>query len=430
MKILVVGSGGREHALVWKMSQSPRLATHGSKIFCAPGNAGISQIAECVDIKVDDIPGLLKFAQMKNIDLTVVGPEAPLNLGIVDVFEKAGLKIFGSSKIAAEIESSKAFSKDLMKKYGIPTAEYKVFTDREAAISYLKEKEMPIVVKASGLAAGKGVIVAVTLNEAIAAVDLIMRDKAFGPAGDQLVIEEFLEGEEVSLLAFTDGKSIIPMPSAQDHKRIFDNDEGPNTGGMGVYTPAPVLTDSLLERVMREIMMPTVKGMESEGRPYKGVLYAGLMMTKNGPKVLEFNARFGDPETQPLMMRMDTDIIEVMEAVVDERLSGINISWSDRGSVCVVMAADGYPGDYRKGDEIEGLEEVAGMDNVMVFHAGTTFKNGKIVTNGGRVLGVSASGSDIKEAIKNAYQAVSMIKWSGAYYRKDIGRRGITAKPS
>lgn len=434
MKVLVVGSGGREHALVWKIKQSPtfNVGAYGhtplqsSKIFCAPGNAGIAQIAECVDIKADDIPGLLSFAQKEQIDLTVVGPEGPLTLGIVDDFEKTGLRIFGASKRAAEIEWSKAFSKALMKKYGIPTADYKVFTDREKAVSYLKERGVPIVVKASGLAAGKGVIVATTLNEAVSAVDLIMKDKAFGPAGDELIIEEFLDGEEVSLLAFTDGKTILPMPSAQDHKRVYDNDEGPNTGGMGVYSPAPVLTEALLDKVMREIMIPTVKGMVSEGRPYKGVLYAGLMITRNGPKVLEFNARFGDPETQPLMMRMNTDLVEVIDAVIDGRLKEITIEWDKKAAVCVVMAAGGYPGDYRKGDEIEGLEEAARMDDVMVFHAGTALKNGKVVSNGGRVLGVTALGSDIREAINEVYRAVSKITWNGVHYRKDIGRRAIT----
>lgn len=426
MKVLVVGSGGREHALVWKIIQSARFTSHASRIFCAPGNAGISQIAECVDIKADDISGLLSFAQKEQIDLTVVGPEGPLTLGIVDDFEKTGLRIFGASKRAAEIEWSKAFSKALMKKYGIPTADYKVFTDREKAVSYLKERGVPIVVKASGLAAGKGVIVATTLNEAVSAVDLIMKDKAFGPAGDELIIEEFLDGEEVSLLAFTDGKTILPMPSAQDHKRVYDNDEGPNTGGMGVYSPAPVLTEALLDKVMREIMIPTVKGMVSEGRPYKGVLYAGLMITRNGPKVLEFNARFGDPETQPLMMRMNTDLVEVMDAVIDGRLKEITIEWDKKAAVCVVMAAGGYPGDYRKGDEIEGLEEAARMDDVMVFHAGTALKNGKVVSNGGRVLGVTALGSDIRAAVNVVYRAVSKITWNGVHYRKDIGRRAIT----
>jgi phosphoribosylamine--glycine ligase len=423
MKVLVVGSGGREHALVWKIIESQRFKDQGSRIYCAPGNAGISQIAECVDIKADDIPRLLSFAQKEQIDLTVVGPEGSLTLGIVDDFEEAGLRIFGASKRAAEIEASKAFSKALMKKYGIPTAEYEVFTDREKAISYLKERGVPIVVKASGLAAGKGVIVATTLNEAVSAVDLIMKDKAFGPAGDELIIEEFLDGEEVSLLAFTDGKTILPMPSAQDHKRVYDNDEGPNTGGMGVYSPAPVLTEPLLDKVMREIMIPTVKGMVSEGRPYKGVLYAGLMITRNGPKVLEFNARFGDPETQPLMMRMNSDIVKVMEAVIEERLSDVKIEWDDRASVCVVMAAGGYPGDYKKGDEISGLDDAAGMDEVMVFHAGTALKDSKIVTNGGRVLGVTALGSDIRAAVNVAYRAVSKITWNGVHYRKDIGRR-------
>ena len=425
MKILVVGSGGREHALAWKIKQSSKFKVQSSKIYCSPGNAGIAHIAECVDLKVEDIQGLLSFAKKEGIDLTVVGPEVSLTLGIVDEFEKAGLRIFGASKAAAEIEGSKAFSKALMKKYNIPTAEYEVFTDKEKAISYVREKGAPIVVKASGLAAGKGVVVAATVDEAIDAVNMIMGDKAFGAAGDEVVIEEFLEGEEVSLLAFTDGKSVLPMPSAQDHKRAYDNDEGPNTGGMGVYSPAPVLTEELRERVMKEIMIPTVMGMAAEGRPYKGVLYAGLMMTRKGPKALEFNARFGDPETQPLMMRMKSDLVEVMEAVIDGRLSDIRIEWDERASVCVVMAAGGYPGDYKKGDEIKGLDDAAKMDDVMVFHAGTALKDGKVVTNGGRVLGVTALGNGIKEAIERAYEAVSKINWNGVHYRKDIGRRAL-----
>ncbi len=427
MKVLIVGSGGREHALVWKIKQSSKFKAQSSKIFCAPGNAGIAQIAECVNINAEDVQGLLSFAKKEGIGLTVVGPEVPLTLGIVDEFENAGLRIFGASRRAAEIEGSKAFSKDLMKKYGIPTAEYEAFTDKEKAISYLKAKGAPIVVKASGLAAGKGVVVAATVGEAVDAVKMIMGDKAFGSAGDEVVIEEFLEGEEVSLLAFTDGKTVLPMPSAQDHKRAYDNDEGPNTGGMGVYSPAPVLTKELLDRVMKEIMLPTVKGMVSEGRPYKGVLYAGLMMTPKGPKTLEFNARFGDPETQPLMMRLKSDIIDVIDAVIDERLAEIKIDWDERASVCVVMAAGGYPGDYRKRDEIKGLEEAANMKYVMVFHAGTALKDGKIVTNGGRVLGVTALGNGIKEAIDRVYQAVSKITWDGAYYRKDIGRRALSS---
>jgi phosphoribosylamine--glycine ligase len=378
-----------------------------------------------VNIKAEDIQGLLSFARKEGIDLTVVGPEVPLTLGIVDEFERGGLRIFGASRLAAEIEGSKAFSKALMKKYGIPTAEHETFTDRENAISYVKGKGAPIVVKASGLAAGKGVVVASTIDEAIDAVNMIMGERAFGSAGDEVVIEEFLEGEEVSFLAFTDGKTVLPMPSAQDHKRVFDNDEGPNTGGMGVYSPAPVLTEELRDRVMKEIMVPTVEGMASEGRAYKGVLYAGLMITPKGPKVLEFNARFGDPETQPLMMRMKSDIIDAMEAVIDGRLADLKIEWDERASVCVVMAAGGYPGDYRKGDEIKGLEEAANMKDVMVFHAGTSLKDGKIVTNGGRVLGVTALGDGIKIAIERAYEAVSRITWSGVHYRKDIGRRAL-----
>lgn len=426
MKVLVVGAGGREHALLWKISQSQRLKSPGSQIFCAPGNAGIAQIAECINIKAEDIQGLLSFAKEKLIDLTVVGPEVPLTLGIVDEFEKAGLRVFGASRRAAEIEGSKAFSKALMKKYGIPTAEYEVFTDKEKALSYVKKIGAPIVVKASGLAAGKGVIVASTLDEAVDAVNEIMGNRAFGAAGDEVVIEEFLEGEEVSLLAFTDGKTVVPMPSAQDHKRVYDNDEGPNTGGMGVYSPAPVLTEALLSKVMKEIMMPTVEGMAAEGRLYKGVLYAGLMITKKGPTTLEFNARFGDPETQPLMMRMKSDILDVMDAVIDGRLAGMTVEWDKRASVCVVMAAGGYPGDYGKGHEISGLNDAAGLDDVMVFHAGTALKDSKIVTNGGRVLGVTALGTDIQDAIDRAYMAVSKIRWDGVHYRKDIGRRAIT----
>ncbi len=388
MKVLVVGGGGREHALVWKISQSPKV----TKIYAAPGNAGIAGLAECAPIKAEDIPGLLAFAKSKAIDLTIVGPEGPLSMGIVDEFTKAGLRVFGPSRKAAEIEASKRFSKDLMKKYHIPTAEYGVFTDKTAAAAYVREKGAPIVVKADGLAAGKGVVVAETVEEALKALDLIMTEKAFGTAGDRVVIEECLKGEEASFMAFSDGKTVVPMASSQDHKRVFDADKGPNTGGMGAYSPAPVVTKKLERKVMETIMIPTVRAMEKEGRLFKGVLYAGLMIQNDEAKVLEFNARFGDPETQPIMMRLDTDLIEIIEAILDERLATLEIKWKPESAVCVVMASGGYPGNYEKGKEITGLEKAAKLQGVMVFHAGTALKNGKVVTDGGRVLGVTGLG--------------------------------------
>ena len=356
MKVLVVGGGGREHALVWKVSQSPRV----TKIYAAPGNAGMAQLAECVPIKAEDIPGLLAFAKSKAIDLTVVGPEGPLSMGIVDEFTKAGLRIFGPSGKAAVIEASKQFSKDLMKKYHIPSAEYGVFTDRAAAEAYVREKGAPIVVKADGLAAGKGVVVAETVEEALKALDLIMLQKAFGKAGDRVVIEECLKGEEASFMAFTDGKTVVPMASSQDHKRVFDADKGPNTGGMGAYSPAPIVTKKLERRIMETIMVPTVRAMEKEGRLFKGVLYAGVMIHEGEAKVLEFNARFGDPETQPVMSRLDTDLITILEAIVDGTLSKIEIAWKADSAVCVVMASGGYPGNYEKGKEITGVDKAAG----------------------------------------------------------------------
>jgi len=388
MKVLVVGSGGREHALVWKISQSPKVTA----IYAAPGNAGIAQLAECAAIKADDIPGLLVFAKSKAVDLTIVGPEGPLSMGIVDEFEKAGLRAFGPSGKAAEIEASKRFSKDLMKKYNIPTAAYGVFTNKAAAEAYVCEKGAPIVVKADGLAAGKGVVVAETIDEALKALDLIMANKAFGTAGDRVVIEECLKGEEASFMAFSDGRTVVPMASSQDHKRVFDADKGPNTGGMGAYSPAPVVTKRLERKVMDTIMIPTVRAMEKEGRLFKGVLYAGLMINDGEAKVLEFNARFGDPETQPIMARLDTDLIEIIEAILDGSLVKIDIKWKPDSAVCVVMASGGYPGNYEKGRVISGLDNAAKQRGVVVFHAGTAFKNGVVVSDGGRVLGVTGLG--------------------------------------
>jgi phosphoribosylamine--glycine ligase len=421
MKVLVVGSGGREHALVWKIAQSPLV----DKVFCAPGNPGIGELAENVPIKVDDLQGLLDFAQKEGIGLTVVGPELPLSMGIVDLFEEHGLKIFGARKNAAIIEASKAFSKDLMKKYQVPTAAYEVFTDIGPALAFIGRVGVPIVIKADGLAAGKGVVIAQTREEAVATVNDMLSGKTFGSAGARVVIEEFLRGEEASFLAFTDGKNIIPLASAQDHKAVFDGDKGPNTGGMGAYSPAPVVTPAIHEKVMEQVMRRTVDGMAAEGRPYRGVLYAGLMIDGDGIKTLEFNARFGDPECQPLLMRMKSDIVPVLMAVADGDISGVNIEWHDKAAVCVVMAAQGYPGDYRKGDEINGLAKAAEMRDLFVFHAGTAMRDGKYVTSGGRVLGVTALGDTVKGAIDLAYRGVGAITWPGVHYRTDIGAKAL-----
>jgi len=421
MKVLVVGGGGREHALVWKIAQSPKVGN----IYCAPGNAGIAEHAECVSIKADDVQQLVSFAEQNKIDLTLVGPEIPLTLGIVDEFEKRGLRICGPNKSAAVIEGSKIFTKNLMKKYNIPTASYATFTSADEAKNYLKEKGVPAVIKADGLAAGKGVIPTQTLEKAEEAIDTILTKKAFGSAGDRLVIEDFLTGEEASFIAFTDGKTIIPMPSSQDHKPIYDNDEGPNTGGMGAYSPAPVITEELQQRIIEEVMTPAVRGMASEGKKYKGILYAGLMIDQDKINVLEFNARFGDPETQPILMRLKTDLVPILEAIVDERLDQVSIQWDERPTVCVVMASKGYPGNYQKGLEIQGLDKVKGMPDVVAFHAGTALKDGHVVTNGGRVLGVTALGNNIEETIKLAYQATSQIHWDGAYNRTDIGKKAL-----
>ena len=417
MRVLILGSGGREHALAWKIAQSPKV----NKIYCAPGNAGTASVAENIDISPDNIQALLNFALIKGIGLTVVGPEQPLVKGIADSFEESGLRLFGPSQRAAEIEGSKVFCKDLMKKYGIPTARYESFNSLDQVKLFTKEDE-PVVVKASGLASGKGVVLCRNGKEARSAIQSIMQGKVFGNAGDQVVIEEFLTGQEVSLLAFTDGKTILPLESAQDHKAAFDDDKGPNTGGMGAYSPAPIFTDELKKKVVDEIMIPTVRAMAKEGRYYRGILYAGLMLTESGPKVLEFNARFGDPETQPIMMRIKNDIVPIFEACIDGTLATQTLQWKPESTVCVVMAAKGYPGSYEKGNEITGLN-LNENQQAMVFHAGTKLDNGKVLTNGGRVLGVTALGLNIKQAIKNAYSVVDKIKWDGIHFRKDIGSK-------
>lgn len=421
MKILIIGSGGREHALVWKIAQSPKV----EKIFCAPGNAGISQVAECVDIGATDLDKLVEFAVSEQIDLTVVGPEVPLTLGIVDLFRERGLRVFGPTGKAAALEASKVFTKDLFKKYQIPSADYEVFEERDAAVSYIEKIGAPLVVKADGLAAGKGVIVAQTVAEAVAAVDLIMGEKAFGDAGARVVVEEFLVGEEASFLAFTDGKTVVPLPSSQDHKAVYDGDQGPNTGGMGAYSPAPVVTAAIHDEVMENVMYKTVRAMESEGCAYQGILYAGLMIDNGKIKVLEFNCRFGDPEAQPLLMRLQSDLVEVMEAVIDGRLAEVELKIDPRPAVCVVMASGGYPGNYAKGHEITGLDEAAAIDGVEVFHAGTALQDGKVVNVGGRVLGITAIGDDLPMAIKLAYQGVNEIKWQDGFYRTDIGLKAL-----
>ncbi len=419
MKVLVVGGGGREHTIIWKLAQSSRI----TKLFCAPGNGGISKLAECVPIKAVDIEKMVSFAKQENIDLVMVAPDDPLALGMVDAMEAAGIRAFGPVKAAAILEGSKAFSKDLMYKYNIPTAGYKVFTNSDEAIAYLKAGKIPVVVKADGLALGKGVIIAQTVQEAIDAVNSIMNDKVFGEAGSKVVIEEFIEGPEVSILAFTDGKTIIPMVSSQDHKRAFDHDMGPNTGGMGTFSPSPLYTAELDEYCMKNIFLPTVDAMNKEGRTFKGVIYFGLMLTKDGPKVLEYNARFGDPETQVVLPRLKTDLLEIFEAIIDERLDSINIEWDDNAAVCVVAASGGYPGKYQTGIEIKGIEAAQQNDQTIVFHAGTSIKDGTFFTAGGRVLGVTAIAKSMQQAIDKAYQGIEKISFDGMHYRKDIGRK-------
>jgi len=421
MKVLVVGSGGREHALVWKISQSARVI----KIYCAPGNAGIKKMAECVHIEATDIDGLLQFARKEKIDLTIVGPESSLAGGIVDRFEDEGLRIFGPRKSAAILEGSKVFAKEFMEKYGIPTASFKVFDDLKKAKKYIDHTGAPLVIKADGLAAGKGVIVAATTKEAKGAVDLIMQDKAFGEAGSKVVIEACLQGEEASFIAFTDGKTVLPLPTSQDHKAIYDGDKGPNTGGMGAYSPAPVVTEAIADFVMNKVMQPTIAGMAAEGRPFKGMLYAGLMIDGDDVKVLEFNCRFGDPEAQPLLMRLKSDVVDIFEAVIDERLDSIEMKIDPRPTVCVVMSSGGYPGHYETGKVIKGLTAAARETGVQIFHAGTAIKNERTVTAGGRVLGVTAVGKTLEKAIEQAYKAVNQIQWTGVHYRHDIGAKAL-----
>ncbi len=421
MKVLVVGGGGREHAIVWKLAQSRSV----DKIYCAPGNAGISQIAECIDISPDNFEALVDFVKYEWIDITIVGPEDPLSKGIVDVFEKEGRKIVGPSKLAAQMESSKVFAKEFMKRHRIPTADYKVFISYNHAEEYVRMKGVPIVIKADGLAAGKGVIVALNVDEAIQGLKLIMKEKAFGEAGDRVVIEECLQGEEASYMVVTDGDSIMPLASSQDHKRVFDQDAGPNTGGMGAYSPAPVVTKAVEALVMDKIIKPTIYGLKSEKIKFKGILYAGLMIKNGEPSVLEFNCRLGDPETQPIMMRMTNDLLDISMAIAEEKLSEITVDWRENASVCVVMASGGYPGKYPKGIVINGIEEAQKLDNVSVFHAGTAYKDKSFVTNGGRVLGVTALGENIKAAKEKAYEAVSKIYFDGMHYRKDIADRAL-----
>ncbi len=422
MNILVIGSGGREHALCWKIKQSPKV----KKLYCAPGNGGISRIAECVNIGVEDIDGLLKFVFEKKIDLTVVGPEASLVKGIVDVFIQKGMKIFGPSALAAQLEGSKAFAKEFMHRRGIPTAVYRVFDDAPGANAFLAQAQFPRVVKADGIAAGKGVYVCGHLKEAQTAIDEIMVQKVFGTAGHRVVIEECLQGQEASVLAISDGKHFLVLPAAQDHKRIFDDDLGPNTGGMGSYCPAPVVTADVLKTVIARVIEPAIRGMYQENMPFKGVLYAGLMLTASGPMVLEFNVRFGDPETQSILPRLKTDLVEIMLAACEGHLHELSVQWDPRSCVCVVVSAGGYPGPYQSGLPITGLDEVIDADTV-IFHAGTKNDGGTLVTSGGRVLGVTALGHGLEEAIAHAYSALEKIHFDHCFFRRDIGQKALKA---
>lgn len=427
MKVLVVGSGGREHALVWKISQSPKV----TKIYCAPGNPGIGRLAELVPLKVDDLNGLLDFARKNQIDLTVVGPEAPLVLGLVDLFEKNGLKIFGPNQASAQMEGSKVFAKRIMEKYGVPTAASFTFTVAAAAKAQLAEfykaggPDQRIVIKADGLAAGKGAVIVGSLAEANKTIEQMMEQKVFGQAGEQVVLEEFLVGEEISILAICDGEKFHMLASAQDHKAVFDGDKGPNTGGMGAYSPVALADEKFLKEVKEKVFTPVLKGLLAEGIHFRGVLYAGLMVTKDGPKVLEFNARFGDPETQAILPRLENDLVEVFEASLNGTLDKTKLTWKKDAAVCVVLAAPGYPDHYPKGLPISGLEAAAKIPDALVFHAGTALKDGQIATSGGRVLGVTALGPDLPQAIKNVYEVAAQISFEGMHYRKDIGQKGL-----
>lgn len=420
MKILVLGSGGREHALAWKIAASPLV----TKLWCAPGNAGIAQDAECVALDIADHPAVIAFCKMNKVDFVVVGPDAAIAAGVVDDLNAAGFKAFGPTKAAGQLESSKNFTKALCRDNNIPTAAYEHFKSVEAAKTYIRKQGAPIVVKADGLAAGKGVVVAMSLDEALAAVDM-MFGGGFGDAGAEVVVEEFMEGEEASFFVLCDGDNALPLATAQDHKRAFDGDKGPNTGGMGAYSPAPVMTDAMCQRVMDEMITPTLRAMKAKGMPYKGVLYAGVMITKDGPKLVEYNARFGDPECQVLMLRMMSDVVPALIAAADGQLKNFSLRWYDDVAITVIMATKGYPGDYGKGSVIEGLDEAAKIDGVQIFHAGTKDGGGKIVASGGRVLNVCALGKTVSEARDRAYQAVRAIKWPEGFYRSDIGWRAV-----
>lgn len=427
MKILVIGSGGREHTLVWKIARSPRVA----KIYCAPGNPGMAGLAELVPVKADDLAGLLDFALANKIDLTVVGPEAPLVAGLVDLFERNRLPVFGPSQAAAQLEGSKVFAKKMMEKYGVPTAGSSIFTSADLALAKVKDiyknitADQRVVIKANGLAAGKGAVIVNNLTEAQTTIAQMMIAKVFGQAGEQVVIEEFLVGEEISILAVCDGEKFQVLASAQDHKTVWDDDRGPNTGGMGAYSPVALADEKFIEEVQLKVFAPLLKGLLKEGIHYRGILYAGLMVTKNGPKVLEFNARFGDPETQVILPRLEGDLVEVMEASLNGNLDKIKLTWKKDAAVCVVLAAPGYPDSYPKGLPITGLPDVGKLPGVEVFHAGTALKDGQIVTSGGRVLGVTALGPDLKQAIARSYEAVEKIGFKGMHYRKDIGQKGL-----
>ncbi|MBN2453178.1 MAG: phosphoribosylamine--glycine ligase [Candidatus Omnitrophica bacterium] len=427
MRILLIGSGGREHALAWKIAQSPKCG----KLYAAPGSDGMARIAEPVNIKADDIDGLLEFARTKKIDLTVVGPEAPLVAGIADLFRDKGLRIFGPTKECARLEGSKAFSKELMKRLGVPTADFKIFDKHSEALKYLESRGVPVVIKADGLAAGKGVMVCKSMDEAVAALQAIMIDRSFGNSGDKVIIEDCLNGEEASIIVVSDGKNVVPLASSQDHKRAFDGDKGPNTGGMGAYSPGPVVTVAVARDIMERVIDPVIRGMSAEGKPYTGALYAGIMMTDKGPYVLEFNVRFGDPETQAILPRMKSDLVELMERSCDGALGGYSLEWDPRPCVSVVVASGGYPGNFIKGMEINGLDRASGMRDVVVFHAGTRSgrrdvdAQGLFVTSGGRVLNVTALGGDYRAAINNCYEAVRLINFDKMHYRTDIAYRAI-----
>lgn len=429
MKVLVVGNGGREHALAWKLGQSKKV----EKVFVAPGNAGTARDAENVDVAATDIPGLVQFAKNQAIDLTVIGPEAPLVAGLADAMEQEGLKVFGPSRAAAELEGSKVFCKNLLHTANIPTASYQTFKTGGDAERYIKDRypepdePVPVVVKADGLAAGKGVIVCDTRHDALEAIDRIASQREFGEAGNELIIEEKLTGPEASVLAITDGETIITLPAAQDHKPAHDGDTGPNTGGMGAYSPTPVVDEAMMAKIEADVLVPVVHAMKRARRPFKGILYAGLMLTPAGPKVLEFNVRFGDPECQPLLMRLQSDLFDVLEAAADGRLSELEpLQWDERPGTCVVMASEGYPGSYDKGHEISGIDNADALKDVKVFHAGTTIADGQVLTNGGRVLGVTALGSTISQAKLNAYSGVKEIRWRGAWCRKDISDKALS----